>query len=128
MTNFELIGVDGIEGETVMYDAVDVSDGYHTMSELYDHRRALTAALFRMISVYRRYPGGPQVYKSKLHNDGTMLEGYFVVSFKHHEKDQISYHYDLKYWDDFYIPEIERIPWEYDGHTSEDVIKRLLTL
>lgn len=107
-------------------DLLDVSDEYHTMSDLYEHRMALNIALFNHIAIYQKYPGGPEVLKSKLHSDGTMFEGYFIVVYNFHF--QFSYHYDLKYWDLFKIPEVERVPWEYDGHTSKDVIERLLKL
>ena len=114
-------------------DQMDVSDGYHTMSELYEHRMALNAFLFKMM--YKldlqvredEANEAPYIMKSKLHNDGTMFEGYFIV-FVNTNVGQISYHYDLKYWDSFKIPAVERIPYEYDGHGSKEVIERLLKL
>jgi len=102
----------------------DISDEYHTMHELYQHRMALNIALFNMIHVYRKYPGGPVVLKSKLHSDGTMFEEYFIVTAVIPEIGQISYHYKLKHWDKFNIPEQERAP-EWDGHNSLDVLERL---
>lgn len=113
-------------------DTMDVSDGYHYMHELYEHRMALNAALFNAWNTEADVPIGYrlhniQVMKSKLHNDGTMFDGYFIV-IALTETGQISYHYDLKHWDLFKIPEVERIPFEYDGHTSRDVIERLLKL
>lgn len=107
-------------------DDLEVSDGYHTMHELYQHRMALTVALFH--SWYIEYGHEPewQIFKSKFHSDGTMFEGYFIVM-AIVPSGQISYHYDLKHWDLFKIPEVERAP-EYDGHTSDDVIERLLKL
>lgn len=110
----------------VKAEGLEVSDGYHTMSELYDHRRALTAALLNIIS--NECPGGVDpTFKSKLHADGTMFEGYFICGFNYFNGDMISYHYALEYWDDFRIPEYVNAP-EYDGHTSADVIERLLKL
>lgn len=108
-------------------DEIEVSDEYHSLHDLYRHRMALNIALFHMIHVYQKYPGGPQVMKSKLHGDGTMFEGYFIVMAVIPKIGQISYHYKLKHWDKFDIPEVERTP-EYDGHNSEDVIERLLKL
>lgn len=106
---------------------IEVSDGYHTMDELYDHRMALSAALFALI---KDCPyDNIVVYKSKLHHDGTMFEGgYFVVGFVAENLGQISYHYKLEHWDKFRIDEYERAPDVYDGHTSKDVIERLLKL
>lgn len=108
---------------------IDVTDGYHTMHELYQHRMALNIALFNTL-ICGNDLDVKEVMKSKLHNDGTMFEGYFIVLAysSHLGRNQISYHYDIKYWDEFTIPEVERIPFPYDGHTSQDVIERLLKL
>lgn len=111
---FDIIGTEDL----------DVSDGYHTMGELYEHRMALNVALFNYI--YCDEHASIQVMKVKEHHDGTMFEGYFIVMAVN-DKEQISYHYDLKYWDLFRIPAVHRTP-EYDGHTSKDVIERLLKL
>lgn len=105
--------------------AESVSDGFHTMEELYEHRLALTVALFNT-SIYANDLDIKEIMKSKLHHDGTMFEGYFIVM-AITDYGQISYHYDLKHWDKFQIPEVERTP-AYDGHTSKDVIERLLKL
>ena len=105
--------------------AESVTDGYHTIDELYDHRRALTIALFT--AWFEGPPSGLQLMKSKLHTDGTMFDGYFIVVADIPEVGQISYHYEMKYWDKFIIPEVERIPY-YDGHTSQDVVERLMKL
>lgn len=102
-------------------DDLEVSDGYHTMHELYQHRMALNIALFHWIK--KDY----EVVKSKLHYDGTMFDGYFIVAAKT-EEGQISYHYKLKHWDKFNLFEVERVPWEYDGHGSLEVIERLIKL
>ncbi len=102
--------------------ADSVSDGFHTMDELYDHRMALNIALFHCIHSAKYW----KVMKSKLHYDGTMFEGYFIVMMIIGIR-QISYHYKLEHWDKFQIPEVEKTP-PYDGHTSQDVIERLMNL
>jgi hypothetical protein len=104
---------------TITGDSAEVSDGFHTMSELYDHRRALTAALF---SAWRSL--GVPVMKAKEHSDGTMFDGYFIVM-AIRPTGQISYHYDREYWDQFDVPEVPRTP-PWDGHSAADVIHRLL--
>lgn len=104
---------------------IDVTDGYHTMHELYQHRMALNIALFNTL-ICGNDLDVKEVMKSKLHNDGTMFEGYFIVM-AITEFGQISYHYDLKHWDKFKIPEVERTP-EWDGHGSIEVIERLMKL
>lgn len=100
-------------------DMDGVSDGYHTFGELYDHRRALTAALLkcnRDIS-----------WRSKAHHpdDKPMFEGYFVVGIDL-PTGQISYHYKLDHWEDFHgIPIFKHAP-KYDGHTPELTVERLI--
>lgn len=113
------------------HNAIDVSDGYHTFSELYDHRRVLTAALFNVLARELNYIPSRSLlpFKSKLHSDGSMFDGYFIVGLRDQYKNitYLSYHYNLEYWDQFEIEELKSAP-EYDGHTSQDVIERLLRL
>lgn len=108
---------------------IEVSDEYHSMHHLYKHRMALNMALFNMIQDWLDSEGQPVGYavmKSKQHADGTMFDGYFIVmAITPH--GQISYHYKLKHWDKFRIPEVERTP-TYDGHSSEDAIARLMAI
>lgn len=105
---------------------VDVTDSHHTMSELYEHRYALFCALCNLVSCH------PEdlcdTWKSKLHNDGTMYEGWFIAGIRLPPKGMdISYHLPLEWWDKFKISELERAP-EWDGYNSKDVIERLLKL
>lgn len=95
----------------------NVSDGYHTFNELYYHRMILFSVI---CNVFKN-----SAWKSKLHSDGTMYEGYFIVGIDTPE-GQYTYHYDMKHWDDFKVKELEKAP-EYDGHKPED-ITRLLSL
>ena len=106
-------------------------DEYHSMKELYEHRLALTVALFNTLSdLWQSFTAGAEldIVKSKLHHDGTMFPGGYFIVVMNSEHGQISYHYELKYWDMFKIPAVERVPWPYDGHTPDDTIKRLLAL
>lgn len=94
-------------------DGLQVSDGYHTMDELYDHRRALNIALFNTLNeLYGRsgmYMFVPKVFKAKNHHPDcdSMFEGYFVVFAVGRDGQWTSYHYELKYWDHFKIRETE---------------------
>lgn len=130
--------IDGqIEKDRVVYGS-DVSDGYHTMEELYEHRYALFCAL---VKIYDNYitPLGIKVkcWKSKLHSDGTMFDDSFIVGMIYKElsfnadippvEKQITYHLPLEWWDRFDVIKLEHAP-EYDGHTSDDIIERLLKL
>lgn len=118
-------------------EGTDVSDGYHTMSELYKHRWALTVALTKLIESHpdKLKSGALRAFRSKLHNDGTMFEGYFIIGIGPYYNEpvddvimQISYHYELKYWEQFdHCVTIPKAP-EWDGHTSQNVIQRLLKL
>ena len=94
----------------------DVSDGYHTFKELYHHKAVLFAAL---CNTYKDIS-----WKSKLHNDGTMYTGMFIVGINT-PNGPATYHFDLvPYWDMFHVKELERAP-KWDGHTSDDVIRRI---
>lgn len=118
--------------------SVIATDSYHTMDELYQHRHALFCAL---VKIYDNYitPLGTTVkcWKSKLHDDGTMFDDSFIVgmTLKRIEFDPnanivykfITYHLPLSWWDKFKIMELDRAP-KWDGHSSEDVIERLLEL
>jgi len=127
---FPIVTKQELSNYEIQIQAEQVSDGYHTMEELYEHRIALFAALCNFwndviedmeISVYQK------AWKSKLHSDGTMFEGGYFIAGIESNKGQITYHMKLKHWDSFRIPELERAP-EYDGHTPNDVIERLLKL
>lgn len=113
-------------------EADECSDGYHTFTELYKHRLALTVALFKAYDTLLT-PLGTKVkcWKSKLHSDGTMFDGHFIVGLSVPQFEgpdrQITYHYKLDYWGLFNCMELRNAP-EYDGHTPEDTINRLLTL
>jgi hypothetical protein len=91
------------------------SDGYHTFNELYEHR----CVLFSVICNQNH----EAAWKSKLHHDGTMYDGMFIIGLNI-SVGQVSYHYDLKYWDLFKVDELEKAP-EWDGHTPGDVLERM---
>ena len=97
----------------------NTSDGYHTFNELYDHR----AKLFSV--VVRNYPD--LCWKARLHHDGTMYEGMFIVGINT-PNGQASYHYDIDpYWNMFDCKVLARAP-EWDGHTPQQAIDRIAAL
>jgi hypothetical protein len=104
-------------------EGVDVSDGYHTFAELYDHRIALFIALCEHID--RVTPTG-NVWRSKLHSDGSSFDGWFIMGIGREPGTQISYHLPMSRWaeTDWLGTEDERAP-EFDGHTSADVLARI---
>lgn len=102
----------------------NISDGYHTFGELYDHRRALTAVLAMAAAT------AGDSWRSKAHHpdDDPMFEGgYFIVGIEL-PTGTITYHYKLHHWDDFKdVPELPYAP-KWDGATPADTVTRLLAL
>jgi len=106
-------------------DIGEVSDGYHTFNELYEFRKVYNAALFNEWALQGKY----NVHKSKRHFDGEKCFGggwFIVVALL--PSGQISNHYEMKDWDLFKIAEFDEALFEFDGHDSFDVIKRLKSL
>lgn len=104
----DLIEPQPIDGNT--------SDGYHTFNELYHHRAVLFSVIVKNFAT--------RAWKSKLHADGTMYEGMFIVGIETPD-GQATYHYDVEpYWDMFRCKEVDRAP-EWDGHTPDQAIERI---
>lgn len=98
------------------------SDGYHTFNELYEFRKVYNAALFNEWAANEKW----NVHKSWRHYDGELCfgGGWFIVVAMLPD-GQISNHYEAKDWDLFQIPETDKALFEFDGHSSSDVIFRL---
>ena len=98
-------------------DLSKVSDGFHTIQELYDHRIKLFMAFLK--------DHEELAWKSKIHSDGSSYEGWFIagLSLPGIEK-QITYHIPEDYWTECPGKELEKAP-EWDGHTPNDVLSRL---
>lgn len=105
----------------------EVSDGYHTFSELYEFRKAFNAALFNEW----HKQGIHDTHKSWKHADGkdcfSENSGWFIVVAVL-PTGQISNHYPAKDWNDFKIEEVEKAKYEFDGHTPADVLERIKAL
>jgi len=98
-------------------DVGEVSDGFHTFEELYEHRNALFIALLKC--------NVPISWRAKYHQDGSMFEGFFVAGMGL-PTGQISYHLPLTLWDELSeIHTMEEGP-KWDGHTPSEVVYRLL--
>ena len=114
------------EKEAMKIDG-NTSDGYHTFNELYEFRKSYNVALFNEWAKFDI----PQydVHKSWKHNNGELCfgGGWFIVV-ANLPNGQISNHYEAKDWDLFKIPIVDKAKYEFDEHTGEDVIKRLLSL
>lgn len=114
-------------------EANDISDGYHTFGELYEHRIALFITLCNFIyKVYGKLPDSAQgdmiPWKSKQHHDGSMFSGgWFIAGIGYDKGKQISYHLPLKDWDKLRVVTYDKAPG-WDGHTPNGALERLLEL
>jgi len=100
----------------------EISDGYHTFDELYEHRNRLFIALCRAEFLYCTYA---DVWRSLYHSDGTDYSDYFILGIGTEKGKQITYHLPLKYWKDTnFAKTLDKAP-TWDKHTSKDVLKRL---
>lgn len=114
---------------------LEVSDGYHTMDELYDHRITLFIALCKLYENYvepskweTANPPLNKVWRSKLHADGTSYDGWFILGIGKEKGKQITYHLPLSRWVEANFAEtLEKAP-EWDGHKPNDVLQRLKSL
>lgn len=96
----------------------DVSDGYHTFNQLYEHRTALFAGIWHMFK--------DDAWISKRHHDANfaMFDGMFLAGIQT-PYGQVSYHCENEYWP-YFDPKKEVLcPPEFDGHTPDDVSRRL---
>lgn len=103
----------------------ELSDGYHTFNELYEFRKVYNAALFNEWAKTSKY----DVHKSWKHHDGELCfgGGWFIVVATL-PTGQISNHYKAEDWGLFDVPHTEKAKYEFDGHTSKDVLDRLKAL
>jgi hypothetical protein len=106
-----------------------ISDGYHTFDELYEHRYELWVALCRVIALYT--DSDAEVWRCKLNSDGTSYDGYFLLGlddYQNGKSNQITYHLPLRFWEQCNFSHTYDKPHRYDGHTSADVLDRLRSL
>ena len=101
-----------------------VSDGYHTFDELYEHRCLLWIALLNQLTC-----GAVEglSFKTRRNKEGKEWPGWFIAGLDVDGIGQISYHLPDKYWDLLNVNERHHNR-SYDGHTSQDVIERLKML
>lgn len=111
-------------------DIAQVTDGYHSFDELYQHRHALFIALCCELRI-----SGTNVWYSHTHHDGSGYPSWVLVGADLHtgldangDVTPISYHLPATYiphLDAAGVTFVSRAPY-WDGHTSHDVIDRLL--
>ena len=136
---YDSIKKDQLNTNNDIQDIGDLSDGYHTYKELYEFRKVYNAALFnewaenletssdfgQALFNVPKY----NVHKSWRHSDGELCfgGGWFIVSAML-PTGLISNHCKAEDWDLFRVPEVEKALYEFDGHTSQDVLNRLKKL
>lgn len=101
-----------------------VSDGYHTIGELYDHRITLYMAMCKIIMQNML----TNVWRSRKHSDGEVWDKWFILGINTEEGKQITYHIPETRWSETdFAMTLDKAP-DFDGHTSEDVLNRIKDL
>ena len=96
----------------------DVSDGYHTFDELYEHRTVLFVALMKSHTELS--------WISYQHDDGSEMDDWFIAGMSLPTGD-VTYHLPNEYWDSCIVGGIKVLEHAvvWDGHDSNDVLLRL---
>ena len=100
---------------------IQVSDWYHSFEDLYEHRHLLYIALCNSLKFDRR------VIKSRLHNDWSEYEWWFIMQTYTDNWKQISYHLPNRLRDACKCDERHKAD-ERDWHSTDDVLQRLLEI
>jgi hypothetical protein len=118
----EPLKAEGAGSGEVKEELSQISDGFHTFEELYEHRHSLVLALMAL---------EPELFWfSRRHSDGSLCFGdgnWFIVGANLPGAGQISYHLPIALWPmaektgSRQLP--EGVPW--DGHTSKEVSSRI---
>ncbi|MHA1942364.1 MAG: WDGH domain-containing protein [Candidatus Hodarchaeales archaeon] len=102
----------------ISIDKSNISDGYHTFGELYEHRHLL------FLNVVL---ANPKIsFKTWFNNGKEKYDGWFILGMNA-KYGQISYHIPEKYWDVARVKQLE-LNSGYDGHNSQDVLIRLMKM
>lgn len=112
-----------------------ISDGYHTIGELYEHRIVLFIALCRQIASedfvdnQNRMKDVNRVWRSKVHSDHLSFEGLFILGIGKDPGKQITYYLPNSQWEatDFAETLDCAFAWGW-AYGSEKVLKRLKEL
>lgn len=97
-----------------------IRDGYHSFGELYEHRIELFIALCRVLanSTYK-YDESP-VWRKPVE------DGWFLMGIEWEPGKQIAYHLPESRWKDTeFASYMHKDSYQWDGHTSADVLERL---
>jgi len=99
-----------------MSEMGQVSDGYHTFDELYQHRVALFLALCRALGTG---------WRSSFHADGGRFVGWFIVGLTLPRVGDITYHLPDDQWENAAHLHTLTFAPAWDGHTPAEVVERL---
>ena len=108
----------------------NISDGYHTFGELYNHRIELFITLCRVMANFGKGESGyyNPIWRTVKHSDGTEYDGWFLLGINYEHGKQITYHLPIdKFNETNFAITIDKAP-EFDGHSSMDVLDRLKTI
>lgn len=100
---------------TLPCEAGEVSDGYHTFNQLYEHRHVLFLHLV--------LANKADAFKTWRDKGGETWEGWFILGLNT-EYGQVTYHMPERYWNRAEVAAVEQNT-DYDGHDSVDVLHRL---
>lgn len=104
-------------------DNNDVSDGYHTFRELYEHRITLFIALCKELYKNPAYQTYNEVWRMPVE------DGWFLMGINTEKGKQITYHLPESKWSETdFASNLHKASYEFDGHKSSDVLERLKTL
>ena len=109
-------------------DNIQISDGYHTFEDLYNHRIRLFIALCKQCCLWNE-SSPKEVWCSTKHSDGSTFGDWFILGIGKKKGEQITYHLPARYWSEVceFAEVLPKAP-EFDGHTSNDVLVRLKNL
>jgi hypothetical protein len=99
-------------------DPSEISDGYHTFDELYEHRHHL----FLLLMQCTKYRG----WFSRVNDDDSLIEGWFIAGIEL-PTGPITYYLPDRLLEAAMATgcdELDKAP-PWDGHTPEDVLKRI---
>jgi hypothetical protein len=106
-------------------DTSQLSDGYHTFADLYEHRHALCLALMRAMP--------QQWWFSRRHDDGGPCFGgddWFIVGADLPGLDDpsVTYHLPMRLWEVAQATGAKELPKgrPWDGHSAQDVVDRFM--
>lgn len=98
----------------------NIEDGSHSFGQVYFNRMIL----FAMFTT-----NYPKAWRSKLHEDGTMFDNYFITGVELPNGKNLTYHYHESQWS--YFDHVETLPvapsQDNDGK-DEDLIEFLASL